>query len=173
MKLKRFLFNNIKKLENNKDKENDIGKLIIETTGSFILEVQKNQYNYKNVEDIKRITDIIVMENKIFKDIKYAKKKPILHISTDYPIYPYDQNDPEGFYSNIYNYIFLKNKNISNSIYPNYINEAKENVETKKRGFRKKAKKYIIDKDGYLCYKKYYKINILLQMNQKIQITNI
>ena len=26
----------------------------------------------------------------------------------------------------------------------------------KKKGFRKKAQKYIIDDDGYLCYKKYY-----------------
>ena len=93
--------NNIKKLENNQDKEKDIGNLIIETTESFILEIQKNQYNYKNDEDIKHITGIIVKENKLFKDIIYEKKKPNLYIPNDYPIYPYDQDDPEGFYSNI------------------------------------------------------------------------
>ena len=34
----------------------------------------------------------------------------ILHNKNDYPIYPFDSDDPEGFYANIFNYLYNRNK---------------------------------------------------------------
>ena len=77
-----------------------------------------------------------------------------LHIGEHYPIYPLDGDEPENFYANIYNYLFKRKLNQNNSNYPNYIYKSNNNIETKKRAFRKKAELYEIDEEGFLCYKK-------------------
>ena len=63
-----------------------------------------------------------------------------IHKPNDYPIYPYNSDKPEGFYANMYNYIY-KRKHFSNEDnYPKY--NIYENIdeitkETKRRAFRK------------------------------------
>ena len=78
-----------------------------------------------------------------------------LHNKNDYPIYPFDSDDPEGFYANIFNYLYNRNINKNTLNYPKYIYQIldENKKETKKRAFRKKAEKFEIDKFGYLCYK--------------------
>ena len=82
-----------------------------------------------------------------------------LHYPRNFPTYPLETDDPERFHVNIYNYLLLISKNFNNNNYPTYINES-DNIESKKRGFRKKANKYTIDSDWFLCYKKLIKNKI-------------
>ena len=75
------------------------------------------------------------------------------HIGSDYPVYPLDSDEPENFYANIYNYLLKRNNNQNGENYPNYIYECEDNIETKKRVFRRKASNFEIDEDDILCYK--------------------
>ena len=59
--------------------------------------------------------DKLIIEN--YK-IKNSSLKEI-HKPHDYPLYPYNYDDPEGFYANIYNYIYQR-KQFSNEV--NYQN---------------------------------------------------
>ena len=59
----------------------------------FIIAKNKNKFNNKNYEDIKKYKWNYWKENKLFKDITRIKKNSYLHYSNDYPIYPLDQDD--------------------------------------------------------------------------------
>ena len=50
-------------------------------------------------------------------------------------------------------YLYNREKNSKGSNYPSYIYKELNNIESNKRAFRKKAEKYEIDPNGYLCYK--------------------
>ena len=91
---------------------------------------------------------------KLEKSFEFTKKD-IKHKPSDYPIYPYDSDDPEGFYSNIYNYLYKREKNPFGLNYPKYIYDEEDETikENKKRLFRRKADNFEISKDGNLCYK--------------------
>ena len=95
--------------------------------------------------------DKLIIENyKIKNSSRKEKHKP-----NDYPIYPYNSDDPEGFYANMYNYIYQRKQTLNEANYPKYIYEFTDEItiETKKRAFRKAAENYEIDNLGYLCYK--------------------
>ena len=86
---------------------------------------------------------------------KEISEKKFLHNPNDYPIYPNDSDDPEGFYANMYNYLFKRKNQPYAPNYPNYIYQIlnETEAETKKRAFRKKAEKFDIDQFGFLCFK--------------------
>ena len=44
-----------------------------------------------------------------------------LHIGEDEPIYPLDEDQPENYYANIYNYLLKRKSNQNYSNYPTYI----------------------------------------------------
>ena len=91
----------------------------------------------------------------IQKKKKEIIKNKFLHNKNDYPLYPFDSDDPEGFYANIYNYLYNRFKNKNSFNYPKYIYQIldENKNEANKRAFRKKAEKFELDKFGYLCYK--------------------
>ena len=125
----------------------------------LINKIQNLKTNIKNKiseENIIQLNECL-KENQV--NIENKKKeifiKKFLHNKNDYPIYPFDSDDPEGFYANVYNYLYNRLKNKNNSNYPKYIYQILDlnTIETKKRAFRKKAENFEIDKFGYLCYK--------------------
>ena len=101
----------------------------------------------RSIEDINNC-----LKKESFTLDNYDKLEKDLHKPDYYPIYPYDSADPEGFYANIYNYLYKRNIDPKGANYPKYIYNS-ENQENKKRLFRRKANNYEIDKNGYLCYK--------------------
>ena len=76
-----------------------------------------------------------------------------MHISTYYPVYLFASGEAENFYANIYNYLLKRNSNKNGMNYPKYIYECNDNIETKKRTFRRKASNFQIDNEGMLYYK--------------------
>ena len=91
----------------------------------------------------------------IQKKKKEIIKNKFLHNKNDYPIYPFDSDDQEGFYANIYNYLYNRFKNKNSFNYPKYIYQIfdENKKETKKEHLEKKVEKFELDKFGYLCYK--------------------
>ena len=118
-----------------------------------------NNITFKNKiadisDDIKKMNNLIDKKQidllNINKDKTNDKK---WHIGSDYPVYPLDSDEPENFYANIYNYLLKRNNNQNGENYPKYIYECKDNIETKKRAFRRKASNFEIDDDNMLCYR--------------------
>ena len=50
----------------------------------------------------------------------YDKVEKNLHKPDYYPIYPYDSNTLEGFYANIYNYLYKRKNDPKRANYPKY-----------------------------------------------------
>ena len=133
-----------------------------ETLNPMIKENKKNstcKFEIKNRVSAIEYNQIekCLNENKIdLKDFKNElSNKKILHKPNDYPTYPYNSEDPEDFYANMYNYLLQRKNNPFSSNYPKYIYQNLDpmEIETKKRAFRKKAENFEIDKFVFLCYK--------------------
>ena len=116
----------------------------------------KNMILKNNIKDtnlLKSIESInICLKNENIPLDNYDTSDKNLHKPGYYPVYPNDSDDPEGFYSNIYNYLYKRKINPKGLNYPKYIYES-DNIENKKRLFRRKANNYEIDSNGFLCYK--------------------
>ena len=117
--------------------------------------IENNDYNII----INKILEILKKERFSIKELE-ERKSDIninLHKPSDYPIYPLNYEDPEGYYSNIYNYLYLRQLNPHGENYPSYIYNIKDSTkkETRKRAFRRSATNYLIDNFGNLCIKKY------------------
>ena len=116
------------------------------------------QFVLKNEESLKIINNCLIKEQQPLKDLEKSIELPYKdnkHKPFDYPIYPYDSDDPEGFYANVYNYLLNRSKNAFGLNYPKYIYDEKEELvrENKKRLFRRKAENFEINNFGNLCYK--------------------
>ena len=115
------------------------------------------QFVLKNEESLKIINNCLIKEQQPLKDLEKSIELPYKdnkHKPFDYPIYPYDSDDPEGFYANVYNYLLNRSKNAFGLNYPKYIYDEKEELvrENKKRLFRRKAENFEINNFGNLCY---------------------
>ena len=109
--------------------------------------------NIKDTNLLKSIESIsICLKNENIPLDNYDTSDKNLHKPDYYPVYPNDSDDPEGFYSNIYNYLYKRKIDPKGLNYPKYIYES-DNIENKKRLFRRKANNYEIDSNGFLCYK--------------------
>ena len=120
--------------------------------------VQNIELVLKNAESLKIINNCLINEQKPLNEIESSIElahKDNRHKPFDYPIYPYDSDDPEGFYANVYNYLLNRAKNPFSLNYPKFIYEEKEELirENKKRLFRRKAENFEINNFGNLCYK--------------------
>ena len=92
--------------ELNKNLESSNGGTKKKETSRIITSKDKT-LELKNEESIKIINNCLIQEQLSLKKLEKSfefTKKDIKHKPSDYPIYPYDSDDPEGFYSNIYNY---------------------------------------------------------------------
>ena len=59
------------------------------------------------------ILELLKHESTSIKELEenYNNKSISLHKPSAYPIYPLNNKDPEGYYSNLYNYLYLRNLN--------------------------------------------------------------